>query len=79
MPYKDETAITATTIAQSITFWSFVFTYGPINSLSFSSRIRNTKAAGRRVTATACTKSVISTEGTFGIRTIAPASATLRK
>ena len=51
--------MTKTTMAQLTMFCQRVLTYSPISGLSFSSRIRNTRAAGSRVTATTWTKMVM--------------------
>ena len=53
-------------------FSQVVFTYPPMVFLLFSRRIRNTRAAGSRVTAITCTNSVISTSGALGISTTSP-------
>ena len=56
-----------------------VLVQSPMVSLSFSSRIRNTSAAGSSVTATTWTNSVISTSGAPGISTTRPAVTRVKK
>ena len=69
----------AITITIAATFWSREFRYFPMISSLFKRRIKNTSAAGSRVTAITCTKSVIRTSGAFGIRTTAPALMSAKK
>ena len=72
--------MTNATMLQLAMFCQRVLAYAPIRSLSLSSKIRNTRAAGRSVTATTWTKMVIvfctSTEATRDTNPAASSIAT---
>jgi hypothetical protein len=68
-----------TTMVVPTMFWKGVFLYSPMVFLSLRRRIRNTRAAGRRVTATTWTKRVMRTRGALGIRVTIPALTRLKK
>ena len=67
--------MSTTTIVMEMIFQMRLFLYSPTTSFSFSSKMRKTNAAGRRVTAMTCTIRVIVTRGAPGMRTMAAANA----
>ena len=68
-----------TTIELVTIFCHRLLVYSPMVFLLFSNRIKNTRAAGNRVTATTCTNRVINTSGALGISTTNPAVMSVMK
>ena len=77
--YRVDRTTMATIIAKPRMFWTRVFLYFPISSSLLRSNIRNVNAAGNRVTAITCTKSVIRMSGALGIKTTAAAVIKAKK
>src|ERR1700680_180607 len=78
-PYRVDRMMIETTIKPPMRFWTGVLRRSPMVVRSFSSRIKNTRAAGSSVTAITWTNNVINTSGALGIRTTRPAVTSIRK